>query len=117
MNIESLRSYCLSLPEAEEGLPFGGDTLVFSVRGKMFCATGIDHFDWINLKCDPEKAIELREQYEDVLPGYHMNKRHWNSIRTGTRIPDAQIREWIKDSYRLVVAGMPKKQREGLEPV
>ncbi len=114
MHIESLRSYCLSLPEAEEGLPFGGDTLVFSVRGKMFCATGIDDFEFINVKCDPEKAIDLRERYEDVVPGFHMNKRHWNSIRTGTLIPDAQIQEWIRDSYRLVVAGMTKKQREGL---
>src|SRR5690606_34267389 len=114
MDIESLRNYCLSLPEAEEGLPFGGDTLVFSVRGKMFCATGIDDFEFINVKCDPEKAIDLRERYEDVVPGFHMNKRHWNSIRTGTRITDAQIQEWIRDSYRLVVAGMTKKQREGL---
>lgn len=117
MNIETLRDFCLSLPEAEEGLPFGGDTLVFRVRGKMFCLTSIDQFEYINLKSDPEKAIELRELYEEVTPGYHMNKKHWNSIRTNGRIPDAQIKEWIKDSFRLVVASMSKKQREGLPAI
>ncbi len=114
MNIEEFRDYCLSFKSVEEKLPFDETTLVFYVKGKMFCLTDIDAFDYINVKCDPEKAIRLREQFDEVIPGYHMNKKHWNSIKTGGRLSDKQIKEWIKDSYDLVVAGLPKKLRESM---
>jgi len=113
MNLEELRDFCLSLPGAEEGCPFDQRTLVFSVRGKMFCATDIEDFDQVNLKCDPEEALALREEYEEVIPGSHMNKKHWNSVKTGGNITGQLWREWIKKSYDLVIAGLPKKvQRE-----
>lgn len=109
MNIETLRNYCLSFRYAEERLPFGDDTLVFSVKGKMFCLCSIDNYEWINVKCNPEKALLLREEYEGVSGGYHMNKKHWNSINTNSNISTEKIKEWIKDSYDLVVLGLPKK--------
>ncbi|OYW19521.1 MAG: MmcQ-like protein [Sphingobacteriales bacterium 12-47-4] len=103
MNIESLRDYCLSKPGAEEALPFGPDTLVFKVNGKAFLLVGLDSEDLrFNVKCDPELALELREQYPCVLPGYHMNKKHWNTIVVDGSINDAQLREWIDHSYDLV---------------
>ncbi|MBS4012891.1 MAG: MmcQ/YjbR family DNA-binding protein [Bacteroidetes bacterium] len=114
MNIEEFRDYCLSFKNVEEKLPFDETTLVFYVMGKMFCLADIDAFDYINVKCDPEKAIMLREQFDEVTPGYHMNKKHWNSIKTSGRLTDKQIKEWIKDSYDLVVEGLPKKLRAGM---
>lgn len=103
MNIESLRDYCLSKPGAEEALPFGPDTLVFKVNGKAFLLVGLDSEDLrFNVKCDPELALELREQYPCVLPGYHMNKKHWNTVVVDGSINDAQLREWIDHSYDLV---------------
>lgn len=114
MHLEELREYCLSLKGAEEGLPFGDETLVFSVKGKMFCATGIDHFEFVNVKCDPETALLLREQFEDVIPGYHMNKKHWNSLRVKGKLTNVQFKQWIRDSYDLVVAGLPKKMQQEL---
>lgn len=114
MNIEELRDYCLSFKSVEEKLPFDESTLVFYVKGKMFCLTDIDAFDLINVKCDPEKAIMLREKFEDVIPGFHMNKKHWNSLKVRGRLSDKLIKEWIKDSYLLVVAGLPKRLREDL---
>lgn len=114
MNIEEFRDYCLSLKGVEEKFPFGENVLVFYVGGKMFCLTDISSFDMINVKCDPDKAVTLREKYPDVIPGYHMNKKHWNSIvMTGT-IPNKLIKEWIQDSYNLVIQGLPKKLRESL---
>ena len=80
MHIEELRDYCLSLPGASERFPFDDKTYVFFVAEKMFCATNIETFTYINVKCDPERAIELRERYPDVVPGFHMNKKHWNTI-------------------------------------
>ena len=80
MNIEDFRRFCLSLKGVTEGMPFDNETLVFSVRGKMFTLTDINTFESINLKCDPEEAIMLREKHEAVIPGYHMNKKHWNTI-------------------------------------
>ena len=117
MEIEELRNFCLSLPGAEEGFPFDKTTLVFSVRSKMFCATNVETFEFINVKCNPEKAILLREKYKEVIPGYYMNKNHWNSIMTKGRIGDNLMKEWIRDSYTLIVSNLPKKtQREfGLE--
>ena len=114
MNIEELRNYCLSLKGATEALPFDNRTLVFSVMGKMFCATDVEDFELINIKCDPEEAIVLREMYADVIPGFHMNKKHWNSIQTAGTLPNQLIEKWITDSYNLVVAGMPKKLKDEL---
>ena len=114
MNIEELREFCLSLKGAEESMPFDDEVLVFSIKGKMFCLTGISNYEFIILKCDPEEAIELRERHPEVSPGYHMNKKHWNSIRTDGSISDKLFREWIRKSYDLAVAGLPKKIRQEL---
>jgi len=115
MNIESYREYCLSLPGATEGMPFDDETLVFSVGGKMFTLTNIDTFESINVKCDPEYAILLREQYESVIPGYHMNKVHWNTIRMDGSITDEQVRKWIAHSYHLVFAKLTKKKQQEIQ--
>lgn len=112
MDIETFRAYCLSLPGTSESMPFGPDTLVFKVGSKMFALTDIDRFESINLKCDPEKAIDLRARYPEVRPGYHMNKRHWNTIEISDRLSDGQYRRWIRESYDLVWAKLPKKERE-----
>ncbi|SIN79808.1 MmcQ/YjbR family DNA-binding protein [Chitinophaga niabensis] len=114
MNLEKFQQYCLSLPGTSEGLPFGENTLVFYVMGKMFALTDIEEFESANLKCDPDQAIELRERYEGVLPGYHMNKKHWNTVLFDGSIPDKLLLQWTKDSYDLVVAKLPKKVREEL---
>jgi predicted DNA-binding protein (MmcQ/YjbR family) len=103
MNIETLRAYCLSKPGAEEALPFGPDTLVFKVGGKAFLLTGLDTEQLrFNVKCDPDKAIELREEFAAVLPGYHMNKKHWNTIVVDGTVSTNKLKEWIDDSYNLV---------------
>lgn len=114
MNIEEFRDYCLSLKGVEEKFPFGENVLVFYVGGKMFCLTHVESFDMINVKCDPDQAVILREQYPDVVPGYHMNKKHWNSINVNGSLPDKLIKQWIHDSYRLVIKGLPKKVQAGL---
>lgn len=104
MDIENLREYCLSKPGVEETLPFGPDTLVFKVNGKMFLLTGLDEEQLsFNVKCDPDKAIELREEYDCVKPGYHMNKKHWNTIVVDGSVSSKQLKEWIDDSYELVM--------------
>lgn len=112
MNIEEFREYCLAKPGTSEGLPFGESALVFKVAGKMFALTDLDHFGSINLKCDPAQALLLRDLYEEVQPGYHMNKTHWNTIHLSGRILDDQLKSWIDDSYRLVVQSLPKVQRQ-----
>ncbi len=112
MNIEEFRNYCLSFPFSDEKMPFNDKALVFYVKNKMFCLTDIDTFEFINVKCNPEDAIILREQYSEVTPAYHMNKKHWNSINPHGSLSDEQIKQWIKDSYNLVVAGFPKKVKE-----
>ena len=110
MNIESLREYCLSKPGAEETLPFGPDTLVFKVNGKVFLLVGLDAEDLrFNVKCDPDKAIELREEYPCVLPGFHMNKKHWNTIVVDGSVSNALLKEWIDHSYTLVAPKVKKK--------
>lgn len=115
MDILAYRDYCLSFPGATEDLPFDENTLCFKVAGKIFTICDIDEFESINLKCDPQKAIELREMYPGkVVPGYHMNKKHWNTVSMHDNLPDDLIMEWIKDSYDLVVAKLPKKERERL---
>ena len=103
MNIESIRDYCLSLPDAEETLPFGPDTLVYKVKGKIFLLMGLDSEDLsFNVKCDPDKALELREEFPCVRPGYHMNKNHWNTVLVDGSVSVKQLKEWIDHSYELV---------------
>ncbi len=115
MNIEAYRDYCLSKPGTSEGFPFDQQVLVFKVMNKMFALTDVDDFSSINLKCDPEKAQEYRLQYEgSILPGYHMSKKHWNTILMDGSVPDDFIRYLINHSYELVVSGLPKKDREEL---
>lgn len=109
MNIEEIRDYCLSLANTTECLPFDDITLVFKVYNKMFALTNLEGNLIINLKCDPQRAIELREKYFSVNPGFHMNKRHWNTVTMDDSIDDSIIREWIDDSYNLVVSKIPKK--------
>ena len=109
MNIESLREYCLSKRGVEETLPFGPDNLVYKVKGKIFLITGLDQEQLtFNVKCDPELAVELREKYSCVLPGYHMNKKHWNTIIVDGSVSVRQLREWIDHSYELVMGGRQK---------
>ncbi len=115
MDLEKFRNYCLSLKGATEGFPFGEDTLVFTVGGKMFALTNIDFFESINLKADPEDAIDQRERHASVKPGFHMNKKHWNTIEMDGSINDAQVLEWTRQSYDLVVKGLPKKIRKDLQ--
>ena len=115
MHIEQFREYCLSLKGVTEEFPFGEETLVYKVMGKIFALTGLDNFESVNLKCDPELAIELRERYDGVTPGYHMNKKHWNTVSTHAGIPDKLLYEWIRHSYDLVVSSLPKKLREELK--
>ncbi|MEY3053369.1 MAG: hypothetical protein RLY31_3154 [Bacteroidota bacterium] len=111
MDIEAVRLYCLSFPMTTEGFPFDETTLVFKVAGKMFALIGLDSPDpTINLKCDPFAALEWRERYpEDVLPGWHMNKRHWNTVRLEGNLTSRQLQDMIGHSYDLVVKGLPKK--------
>ncbi len=115
MNIEQFRNYCLSKTGTTEETPFGPTTLVFKVVGKLYALTGLETFESINLKCDPERAMELREKYDDVVPGYHMNKKHWNTVIMDGSISDELILEWIDHSYDLVVRGLSKQQRGELE--
>jgi len=116
MFLDELREYCLSKKGVEEGFPFGGDTLVFKVMGKMFLLTGIDSQPVrFNAKCNPEKAIELRENFSCVIPGYHMNKQHWNTIICDGTASRKQIEEWIDDSYNLIVSSLTKKLKTELE--
>jgi predicted DNA-binding protein (MmcQ/YjbR family) len=108
MNIETVREYCLSLPETTESFPFDEVTLVFKVANKMFALANLDNELSINLKCNPEKAIELRDQYSCVIPGYHMNKIHWNTIIIDGSVSDKMLKEWIEHSYFLVVSQLTK---------
>lgn len=114
MNFEDYREYCLRKPFVTEGFPFDQSTLVFKVDGKMFALADVDEFNSINLKADPEKAIEQRELYSGVLPGYHMSKKHWNTVMTKGDVPLPQIYEMIDESYRLVFLSLPKKRRDEL---
>lgn len=112
MDFAQLRSYLLSKPAAVEDFPFDTTTLVLKVGGKMFAALGIDDSPLrVNLKCEPHKAEILRERYPAVLPGYHMNKRHWNTVVLDGSVPEAEVRAMIDESYQLVVKGLPKSQR------
>ena len=115
MDIESLREYCLRKKEVTEEFPFGDSTLVFKIRGKVFLLASLDRSPLqFNVKSDPDKAIEMRETYDSVKPGYHMNKKHWNTVLADGNIPVKKIRELIDDSYMLVIKSLPKKNQEGL---
>jgi len=103
MNIEILREYCISKKGATESFPFGEDTLVFKVNEKIFALVNLDGDLSINLKCDPVLAIELREKYSSVNSGYHMNKKHWNTVLINGSVPDKEIFLWIDHSYDLLV--------------
>ena len=116
MNIEEFRSFCLTLPEVTEEFPFGKDTLVYKVKGRIFAITNIELFDSVNLKCDPEKAVYLREKYNEVQPGYHMNKKHWNTVLIEGSISNKLLVSWIKESYNLVVEKLPKSLKAGPKP-
>ena len=112
MNIEKLREYCLSKKGVSESFPFDDVTLVFKVNGKMFALVNLDGDLSINLKCDPEKAIELREHYSSVLPGYHMDKKHWNTVMIDGSVPDKLICDWIDSSYLLVSSKSAKTKKK-----
>ena len=109
MNIEEFREYCIQKKMVTEEFPFDETTLVFKVAGKMFALTDLEGDFTINLKCEPELAVQLRERYPCVLPGYHMNKKHWNTVVVDGSVSDDLLREWIDHSYERVVYGLPKK--------
>ncbi|MEN8928226.1 MAG: MmcQ/YjbR family DNA-binding protein [Flavobacteriales bacterium] len=111
MNIEEFREYCISKPGVTESFPFDDNTLVFKVMEKMFALCGVQNYSYINLKCDPEKAIELREQYEGITDGFHMSKKHWNSCATESDISDLLMQELIDDSYNLVASKLTKAKK------
>src|SRR5437588_10595916 len=109
MDLESFREYCLSKVAATESMPFGEGVLVFKVAGKIFALAALDEIPvTVNLKCDPDLALELRDRYEQVRPGYHMNKKHWNTVEIEGEIPDAELRKMIDHSYDLVAKALPK---------
>ncbi|WP_128543475.1 MmcQ/YjbR family DNA-binding protein [Larkinella soli] len=116
MNIEQLRDYCLQKPGVLESFPFGEETLVFKVGGKIFALTSLDAAPLtVNLKCDPEKAVDLREKFEAVRPGYHMNKTHWNTVLIDGTVRETDLKEWIDHSYGLVLKSLPKQVRQEME--
>lgn len=115
MNIEELRDFCLNLPLVEEKFPFDEETLAFYIGGKIFCLANITEFRKLNVKCNPDLALELRATYQAVLPGYHMNKKHWNTILINEDVNDHLIKEWIKDSYHLVIQTIPKSKRPSID--
>ncbi len=115
MDIEVFREYCLSKKGVTEEFPFDEQALVFKVMGKMFALTNVDTFASVNLKCDPEWAMELRETYPAIKPGYHMSKKHWNTMEIDGTLSDAFILQLVDHSYDLVVAKLPKTIRAELE--
>lgn len=114
MDIETFREYCLAKNGTSEGFPFDNKTLVFKVLGKMFALCDVDNFESYNLKCDPDRAIDLREQYHGIKAGYHMSKKHWNTISSNSDVDDILAKELIDHSYDLVVKGLKKSDREKL---
>ena len=112
MDAVEFREYCLTKPNATEGTPFGETVLVFKVAGKMFALMSLDEVPaTTNLKCDPDLALDLRDRYEQVRPGYHMNKKHWNTVEIKGGIPEAELRKMIDHSYDLVVQSLPRAKR------
>lgn len=115
MNIEDFREYCIAKKGVTEDFPFDKHALVFKVLDKMFALTNIDTFESINLKCDPEQAIKYREEHSAIIPGYHMNKKHWNTVLMDGTLGDNFLAQLIDHSYDLVVQKLPKKDRERLK--
>lgn len=115
MDIEHYRRHCLSNKGVTEEFPFGEEVLVYKVMGKMFALTHVETFDSVSLKVDPETGTELREQYEGVTPGYHLNKKHWISVSMDGSIPDRLVLQWIDNSYQLVAKSLTKTQKAALE--
>ncbi len=116
MDLKTLRSYLLAKPGAVEERPFGPETLVYKVMGRMFALTNDEpQPEFINLKCDPDDAMFFRSKFEGVKPGYHMNKKHWNSVYLASDVPESLIREMIDDSYELIAGNLPKSLKEKLE--
>ena len=114
MDLEDFREHCLNKPHVTESTPFGEDVLVFKVAGKMFALAALDEIPvTVNLKCDPDLALELRDRYEQVRPGYHMNKKHWNTVQIEGSVPDSELRRMIDHSYDLVVKSLPKPRAKG----
>ncbi|MCW3123808.1 MAG: MmcQ-like protein [Flavipsychrobacter sp.] len=112
MNVDDILTYCLAKPDVEEGFPFGEETLVFKVKGKIFLLLGLESEPLqFNAKCDPERAIELREEYSCIIPGYHMNKKHWNSVIIDNTLTGKQLKELIDHSYDLVCNGKKKSKK------
>ena len=115
MNYEEIREYCIAKPVVTEGFPFNDTALVFKVAGKMFALLDLsEEARGITLKCDPELAIQLREQHPEVTPAYHFNKQHWNGVSLEGGISDDQLKAWIDHSYKIVVESLPKSKREAL---
>ncbi len=114
MTLNELQDHCAKKPGVSWDAPFGPDVLVFRVAGKIFALAPIDLFHTVNLKCDPERAIELRERYEGIVPGYHMNKQHWNTVDVTGTVPLRLLLELVDHSYDLVRASLPKKVRDAL---
>ncbi len=117
MTIEEYHAFCLSLPHSIEDFPFDHKTMVIKVgvgktESKMFALTNIEEFEYVNLKVDPQRSLELQEQYDTITPGYHMNKKHWISVAMDESLPDELVEELIVDSYRLVLKSLPKRVRE-----
>jgi len=115
MNVEILRDYCLSLKGVTESFPFDEETLVFKVMSKMFALIPLEKSERVSLKCDPERAIVLREEWEEIIGAWHMNKKHWNSVSLDGRIPDQLVVDLVDHSYALVKKGLKKADREALE--
>jgi len=115
MNIETLREYCISKPGVSEGFPFNDTALVFKVAGKMFALLDLSEDSrGLTLKCDPGLALELREQFPDVTPAYHFNKKHWNTVSLNGDMLDKEVLSWIDHSYEIVVKTLPKLKRDQL---
>lgn len=116
MTPQELRAFCLSFNDVVEDFPFGPEISVFKVAGKLFALSSLDGAPLtVNLKCDPDMAVQLRAAHPEIVPGWHMNKRHWNTVTVDAKLPDAMVRELIEDSYDLVVAGLPKAVRLRLD--
>ena len=114
MNLEQFREYCIQKLYVTEHFPFDNETLVFKVSGKIFALVNITSFQFVNLKCDPERSIELREQYHAIRPAYHMNKKHWNSVSVYSDVEQKMLLELVDHSYNLVFQSLPKKRRDEL---
>lgn len=119
MNVEELRAYCIHKKGVTEGMPFDEDVLVFKVMNKMFALTSLQNWEAgqgsVNLKCEPERALRLRQEFAAITPGYHMNKKHWNTVQVDGSLPKEFLKELIDHSYQLVVGSLPKRTQEQLQ--